>query len=351
MDEDIQKDDSRDQSQSPETEQPDFRATDEHDDHMKTARKVLGRLSLSGLIRWAFLLGIFGWIYANWHDDIPPRALIERYMFPDSRFLSVDGIDVHCRITGKGEPVLLLHDAQSSLHTWAEWTEELSKKYRVISVDLPGFGLTGPHPRGSYSAFMYAAFVDSLATRLDLPKFHLAGCGLGAQIAWFYAVDHPEKLLHLILLDAPGFEEKSTPAIIWLARTPVLNGVMTRITPRSFVRIMLEDIYADHDMVNDSLVQRHFELLLRTGNRQAFVDRSSVSENRPPVDIVERITTPTLILWGAEDTRLSPEYAYEFHRRIRGAALRIYRNTGHWPQEENPGQTVADVMAFLVGKF
>ena len=316
-----------------------------------TARKLLGMFRLSRLIRWAVFLGTFAWFYGNWHDDIPPQELVHRYTFPESRFLLVDGMDVHCRITGKGEPVLLLHNAQSSLHTWAGWTEELSKKYRVISVDLPGFGLTGPHPRGSYSAFMYAGFIDSLVTKLELKKFHLAGNGLGAQIAWFYAADHPERLNKLILLDAPGFEPKSTPMIIWLARTPVLNDVMTKITPRSFIKIMLEEVYADHALVADSLVKRHFELLLRTGNRQAFIDRSSVSENRPPVDIIERIHTPTLILWGAEDARLSPEFAYEFHRRIRGSDLRIYRNTGHWPQEENPKQTVQDVMAFLEGKF
>lgn len=320
-------------------------------DHLKTARKWVGPLSVSRFLRWAIGMALLIWVYRNWHDDLPPQELVQRYTYPDSRFVYVDGMDVHCRISGKGEPVLLLHNTQSSLHTWAGWTEVLSRKYQVISVDLPGFGLTGPHPRGSYSAFMYAGFIDSLVAKLELKKFCLAGNGLGAQIAWFYAADHPERLHKLILLDAPGFEPKSTPWIIWLARTPVLNDVMTRITPRSFIEIMLEDVFADHAFVSDSLVQRHFELALRTGNRQAFIDRASVSENRPPVDIIERISTPTLILWGAEDTRLSPEFAYEFHRRIRGSYLRIYRNTGHWPQEENPAQTVQDMLAFLEGKF
>jgi len=320
-------------------------------DRLETARKWLGKLGISGLIRWVIFLYVFYWIYCNWHDDIPPQELAQRYTLPDSRFLFVDGMNVHCRTTGKGEPFLLLHDAQSSLHTWAGWTDELARNYQVISVDLPGFGLTGPHPRGSYSAFMYAGFLDSLVAKLELKKFHLAGNGLGAEIAWFYAADHPQRLNKLVLLDAPGFEPKSTPWIIWLARTPILNGVMTRITPRRFIKIMLEEVFADHALVTDSLVQRHFELLLRTGNRQAFIDRASVSENRPPVDIIERISTPTLILWGAEDARLSPEFAYEFHRRIRGAYLRIYPNTGHWPQEENPAQTVQDVQAFLEGKF
>lgn len=315
------------------------------------AKKWLRRFSIFRLLRWAIFLFILFWVYQNWHDDLPLEELAPHYSFPDSRFVQVDGMDVHCRITGQGEPILLLHNAQSSLHTWADWTDSLARKYQVISVDLPGFGLTGPHPRSSYSAFAYASFLDSLVEKLSLKKFHLAGNGLGAEIAWFYAAEHPQRLNKLILLDAPGFEPRRTPWIIWLARTPVVNRVMLKITPRSFIELMLKDIYADDALLSDSLVQRHFELMLRPGNRKAFIDRASVSENRPPVDIVERISAPTLILWGAEDTRLSPEFAYEFHRKIRGAYLRIYQNTGHWPQEENPAQTVQDVLAFLEGKF
>jgi len=318
---------------------------------LATAKKWLGYISISRILRWAIYLFLAWWFYANWHRDIPIDALMERYRFPDSKFIQVDGMDVHVRITGQGETILLLHDANSSLHTWAGWTKALAGKYKVISVDLPGFGLTGPHPQGSYSAFMYASFLEQLTQALGLTKFHLAGNGLGAQIAWFYAAENPARLNSLILLDAPGYEEKSTPLITRLARTPVLNRITWTITPRSFVEIMLHDIYADDRQVSDSLVQRHLDLLLRSGNRKAYTDRAQVSDNRPPVDIIDKIETPTLILWGAEDARLSPEYAYEFHRRIHGAFLKIYQNTGHWPQEENPEQTVKDVQAFLEGKF
>ena len=311
----------------------------------------LGKLRLSRLIRWVVFLLVLWWLYANWHADIPVHELALRYGYPDSRFLEIDGMTVHYRMSGKGEPLVLLHDANSSLHTWSAWTDSLAREYQVISLDLPGFGLTGPHPQGSYSAFMYASFFDQFVRQLNLRKFHLAGNGLGAQIAWFYATEHPERLRKLILLDAPGFEAKKSPAIQILAQTPLLNRAMWKITPRAFIRLMLEDMYADDEKVRDTLVRRHFELLLRPGNRKAFTDRAQVSENRPPVDLIENISTPTLILWGAEDTRISPEYAYEFHRKIRKALLKIYQNTGHWPQEENAAHSAADVQAFLEGRF
>lgn len=317
-----------------------------------TARKWLGFLSISFLLRWALLLFLSYWLWNNWHDDLPVERLTEQYASPDSRVLRIDDMDIFCRIAGKGDAIILLHDAQSSMHTWDAWTAALSDKYKVICVDLPGFGLTGPHPRGSYSAFMYASLLDSLANHLDLKKFHLAGNGLGAQIAWHYASESSSgKVDKLILIAAPGFEEKKSTLVHFIARTPVLNRSLLKITPKSFIEIMLDDVYADDALVTDSLIQRHYELLLRSGNRKAFTDRASVSDNRPPADVVEKITAPTLILWGAEDTRISPEHAYDFHRRIRGAFLKIYRNTGHWPQEENPEQTARDARAFLEGKF
>lgn len=318
---------------------------------VKAARQVVGSLSLSRILRWAVGSVLLIWLYQNCHNDLPTGLLLERYAYPESKFLSIEGMEVHCRSVGRGEPILLLHDANSSLHTWAGWTDALSKKYRLISVDLPGFGLTGPHPQGSYSAFMYDAFLDSLVQHLALRKFHLAGNGLGAQIAWFYAAENADRLDKLILLDAPGLEPRGGSWVNWMARTPVLNRALWSVTPRSYIALMLEDIYANDAQVSDSLTQRHFDLLLAPGNRRAFTDRASVSDNRPPVDLIDSIATPTLILWGAEDTRISPEHAYEFHRRIRGALLRIYQNTGHWPQEENPSKTAQDVEAFLEGKF
>ncbi len=316
------------------------------------AKKWIKILSVSRILRWTLIVLLFWWLFVSAHNDLPVSVLESKYTNADSRFIEVDGMMAHCQIRGKGQPIILLHDAQSSLQTWSVWANNLSDKYRVITVDLPGFGLTGPHPRGSYSAFMYVDFLDSLTKTLGLNKFSLVGNGLGAQIAWQYAAEKPGQIDKLILLSPAGFEKKSNSLINMMASTPVLNRVLWEITPKSIVRIFLEDVYADDSLVTDSLVNRHFELFLRAGNRKAFTDRASVRDNRPPVlELIKKITAPTLILWGAEDTRISPEFAYEFHQRIKTSDLRIYPNTGHWPQEENPEKTSEDVRAFLEGRF
>ena len=319
---------------------------------LESARKWIGIFSISRILRWTLIFLTLWWLLVNAHRDRTFNQLANRYTNASSRFIEVDGMMAHCQIVGKGQPIILLHDAQNSLQTWSAWADTLSDKYQVIRVDLPGFGLTGPHPMGSYSAFMYVGFLDSLAQKLGLNKFILAGNGLGAQIAWQYAAEKPSRIDKLILLSPEGFEKKSSSWVTMLASTPVLNRIIWEVSPRSFMRIYLEDVYADDGLVTDSLVDKHFELFLRSGNRKAFTDRASVRDNRPPVDeLIKKITAKTLILWGAEDTRISPEYAYEFHLRIKTSDLRIYPNTGHWPQEENPKKTAEDVRAFLEGRF
>ncbi len=315
--------------------------------------RFLGKWSISRILRWSVFLFCMAWVAYNWHADRPVNDLSQRYTDAHSHWVGVEGQAIHYRAIGpeKAPPILLLHDEGSSLHTWRQWADSLSGKYRVISIDLPGFGLTGPNPRGSYSAFMYASFLQQFTDTLHLGKFSLAGVGLGAQIAWFYAAEHPERLHKLILLDAPGYNKEPNSFFTIMARTPVFNRIMWSVTPRPMFDIFLENVYADDRLVTDSLVQRHFDLALRPGNRKAYTDRVSVRDNRPPVDFVERITTPTLILWGAEDAIISPQHAYDFHRHIKGALLKIYQNTGHWPQEENGGESARDVAAFLEDRF
>jgi pimeloyl-ACP methyl ester carboxylesterase len=81
-----------------------------------------------------------------YRPDVAPEALRARYAPPPSRFVRVGGMDVHYRDEGTGPAVVLLHGMGGSLHTWDGWTAALHDSLRVLRVDLPGYGLTGPLP-------------------------------------------------------------------------------------------------------------------------------------------------------------------------------------------------------------
>ena len=151
------------------------------------------------------MLLLAGGYVSRWRGDIPLDALKARWAGGTSRFLAVDGMEVHVRDQGSGPPIVLLHGTSSSLHTWDGWAERLREGHRVVRFDLPAFGLTGPSPTRDYSIDAYVAVVDHVTTRLGLQRFVLGGNSLGGGIAWAYALAHPDRVRGLILVDALGY--------------------------------------------------------------------------------------------------------------------------------------------------
>ena len=113
----------------------------------------------------------------------------------------------------------------------------------------------------------------------------------------------------MILIDASGYpnEEKSTPLAFKLARMPVMNNIFTFITPKSVARSSVENVYADKSKVTDKLSERYFELTLRKGNRQAFVDRLGAKSDTTAYKRIPEIDKEVLIMWGQEDLLIPAE--------------------------------------------
>jgi pimeloyl-ACP methyl ester carboxylesterase len=314
----------------------------------------MGRPSRFVKLVFASVLVALAALFAvSWAPDRPVEALTERWAPPPSRFLPLDGMSVHLRDEGPRDAaltVLLLHGTSASLHTWDGWTDALTGEHRVIRVDLPGFGLTGPFPRGDYSPAAYAAFVVQLLDALEVPSAVVAGNSLGGRVAWETAVVAPERVRALVLVDAGGypFEARSMPIGFRLAQIPALAPIMNRTLPRSLVASSVKDVYGDPSRVTDELVDRYYELTLREGNRASLVARFQA----PLADDTasERLSTigvPTLVLWGSEDRLIPPELARRFERDIAGSNVVIFEGLGHVPQEEDPEATVAPVIALL----
>ncbi len=293
----------------------------------------------------AFLIIVIS-IY--WKNDIDIKELKNKYAYPSSSFISIDGINVHYRDVGKGEAIILIHGTGASLHTWEKWIDILSPEYRVISFDLPGFGLTGPDPNHNYQISRYTAILDSLMVKLKVDSFHIAGNSLGGLVAWRYTTQFPQKILTLNLIDAAGLPQpgKKPPFIFQLAKLPVLSTLLQKVTPKSIIEKSMLDVYKNDQLVTEKLIDRYFELSLREGNRTAFVKRMSQLNEKLVVSDLKNITVPVLIQWGKDDRWIPLANAFEFQKLIPNAELIIY-DSGHVPMEENPMETVKDYMIFL----
>lgn len=286
--------------------------------------------------------------------DRPLQELIPRYTSPTSKFMPLMGMRIHYRDEGMQSdsvPLLLLHGMSSSLHTWDSVVISISSKKRVIRLDLPGFGLTGPSPENDYNFDYYNKFIDSFSKRLQLTQFTLVGNSMGGAIAWNYALHNPVSVSRLILIDASGYPSRGESGSLGftIASTPVLNNLLLFATPKALVRKSLETIYYNQDRVTDEQVERFHDMAIREGNREAALKifRGSFKTSKPKGQI-SQIKTPTLILWGDKDNLISVENAKRFNQDIGGSRLEIYPNVGHVPMEEDPGNVSRSILEFVL---
>ncbi|MBQ4819178.1 alpha/beta hydrolase [Aquimarina sp. MMG016] len=293
------------------------------------------------------LLLLFLYSLVVW--DIPVDELKLKYANQTSKFININGMDVHYRDEGQGIPIVLIHGTGASLHTWNHWADGLTKNYRVIRMDLPAFGLTGPNPSSKYSIKAYTDFVNEFLSQLQVDSCYMVGNSLGGHIAWNFVADYPDKVKKLILIDASGYpssSEKKTPWVFKLARTPVINSVVRYITPKSMVRKNLEQVYFDDQKITDELVDRYYDLMLREGNRQAFIDRIKTQHNSN-VEKLKKVNAETLVLWGADDLWIPLQQGQGLVNELPNAELVILENTGHVPMEESPDESLFEVIKFL----
>jgi len=281
------------------------------------------------------------------NGDIPLQELKQKYTNSASKFIEVDGMQVHYRDEGKGMPVVLVHGTAASLHTWDEWAAILKKKYRVIRMDLPAFGLTGPHPKREYSINSYTNFLHQFLLKIKVDSTYLAGNSLGGNIAWNYAANHPTIVKKLVLIDASGYPSTKAPSMIFkIAKKPVINNVIGYFTPKAIIKKNLEAVYFDDTKVTDKLVTRYHDLTLRKGNRQAFIDKTKTNFTDHTAKL-KTISVKTLILWGENDQWISTDIAKKFKQDISNSTMILMPNTGHLPMEENPKKSLRYVSNFF----
>jgi pimeloyl-ACP methyl ester carboxylesterase len=313
-----------------------------------------------GLVLGGMVILLVIALASAYRSDLSAEAVNAKYLTPESKFIEVDGVQVHVRILGEGEPVFLLHGSFASLHTWDAWQQAMSPYYQTISLDFPGHGLTGPDSLKRYGVKDYSELVHALAQKLNIEQYHVAGNSMGGAVAMQLASDYPGNVRSLSLIDAAGAPvadrtltdstapKKSNSGGAWIfqvARHPVFSKLLLSCTPKFLFAMNMKQVYGDDSKVTDEVTTRYYELMLREGNRQATLDR--LSQPRNSNIQFERLTMPTLILWGAEDTWIPLAQGKRLQQALPGSNLMILDGVGHVPMEESPTETVSEYLSFL----
>ena len=301
-------------------------------------------------IALAFLLAAL--LGAGWYlyDPDKPRGALERRWAPTpSHFIQVAGVRLHIRDTGPrdGPAVLLIHGFGSSLHTWEAWASQLENRFRVVALDLPGFGLTGPDPTGDYSDERSVAVLVALLDRLGIGQAAVVGSSMGGRIAWRFAAAEPARVSKLVLMAPDGFasfgrEYGRTPE-----RLPWLMRLLPYTAPKPLLERTMRNAYAVPGTLTDAVVERYHAMLLAPGVRRAILDRVLQTRLLQPEPILATIRAPVLLLWGERDSAVPASHAADYERALPDARTIILPGIGHVPMEEAPEASARALRAFL----
>ena len=284
-------------------------------------------------------------------ETLSLTELRSAYELPQSQYMLLDGIDVHFTDEYSGSPVLLLHASGLNLRAWDSLAQRLGKRHRVIRLDWPASGLTGPDPRQAESIDRYLSIVQQLLDELNLDHVDVIGTSTGGITAFQLAAKSPERVSRLILINAAG-----------LPRTADTNPNQSRATlapydglkvrPMEYYETYFSMIFKPPYAPPEWLLQMTYDIDRRDGIRDEQNRFLNNFKTGDPKTVLSQITAPTLILWGAgEQALLHPEQADRFQSWMPNAPSLVvkYPGLGHYPYLEEPALVERDIAAFLAG--
>lgn len=234
-----------------------------------------------------------------------------------------DGTVVHYLEAGQGPVLILVHGLGSSSSAWRDSMVHLARSYRVLALDLPGYGKSDK-PEADYSVQYLAGVVNEFIDSQGTDKVTLAGNSLGGWIAALVALQKPNKVKGLILVSSAGLRRQD--------QLPANPAPVTKEEERQ----LLLAVYANQSLVTEKLVNEQWEYSKQV--RPAVLASIAAFQMKPPFldDRLKDIKTPTLIIWGRQDKLIPVQTAERFAKGIAGSEMVVIENAGHLPQIEQP---------------
>jgi pimeloyl-ACP methyl ester carboxylesterase len=288
-------------------------------------------------------------------QDPAPISLADlraKYADEGTRYITIDGAEIHYRDEGAGPAVVLLHASYFNLKTWDGVAKALKSNHRVIRLDFPNAGLSGPEtkepPGGKFNLIeRNVEIVAGLAKALDLDSFALIATSSGGSVGFRYAARFPDQVERMILINSAGMPRTAaTDPNRQRSDTAQWDGMPVR--PIEYWTYTTSRNYPSLDTAPADIVELAYDVNRRT-------ETTPVSkyffETGDPQAILADITAPTLILWGKANPTVMHLEADVFSYWMTGAPTLVkkYDGLGHYPYIEAPDTVIPDIQAFLAG--
>jgi len=251
--------------------------------------------------------------------------------------------------TGQGPPLVLLHGIPSSSYLWRDVIEPLSATFEVLAPDLLGYGDSDKRMDVDLSIAAQARYVVAFMETIGVHQAAVAGHDIGGGVAQLLAVDEPQRVARLILIDSIVDNNWPIPDIARL-KEPAWDQIMVNIDLRRGLRKGLEAGVVTPGRVTDEMVDEWTRPFQDLGGRRAYLRAARSLNNRDLTSRakhIDEIETPTLILWGANDAFLEPAWAETLHDRLRESTVQIIDPGGHFLPLDRPDAVVEAITRFL----
>ena len=308
---------------------------------------ALGVLSLIALVG-PFLIPI-----PDLENTVPPEQLAD----PDSRFAEVEGLKIHYKMEGEGQPALvLLHGFGASVFSWRAVMEPLSEETTVVAFDRPAFGLTErpmPDEWTGESPYRPEAQIEQtlgLMDELGIEQAILVGNSAGGTVATLTALEHPDRVRALVLVDAAIYTGGGAPGWVRpLLRTPQMRRIGPLIVRQIRERgdEFLRSAYHDPSKITEEIREGYWEPLRAENWDRALWELTVASRQAEFEGRLDQITMPVLVITGDDDQIVPTEQSVQLAEDLPNATLVVIPNCGHLPQEECPDAFLDAVHSFL----
>ncbi len=282
-------------------------------------------------------------------DHFPEAEIQEKYTTKDSQFVEIDGLKIHYRDQGSGPVLVLVHGLISSLHIWNKWTELLKSDFRVIRLDLPGFGLSdAPETVGQDLIDNYVKTIKGLLDHLGIDKCHIGGSSMGGWVAWEMTYQHPELIDKMVLVCPAGYQTKEQQPNGFKYMKPFFTRYLELLTfPLFLTRYMvMHRAFSQRIFIKQDMLLRRYDLINRKSNRM-FLAKLCGLELYPKLERIKQIKHNSLIMWGDKDEVIESKHAYQFRCDLENSNLVMFEGQGHAPCQEVVHQTVFHTKRFL----
>ena len=282
--------------------------------------------------------------------------------FNNSEFYQINGIELHARVWPQQTPdlfgsILMVHGLGGSTYSWEQSAAALAESgYRIVAVDLPGFGFSTRKPGLDHSQASRADLLWRLIDEMDHPlsddissvPWILIGHSMGAGTVAAMAMSRPDRCEKLIFVDGALFDNQPATAAQILRFPPVARWLTVFLEHVLITDSRISNILKSAYGVEPTPDQTNGYLLplQRKGTARSLFDLTRTARNEP-VAYLSDLAVPISAVWGEMDVITPLEQAFNLQTILPAMDLRIISGAGHMPMETHAGQFVALVHEIL----